>query len=345
MALLEVSHLVKHYEKPRGVLGALSRRQHQYVKAVDDVSFSIEKGEMLALVGESGCGKTTTAETVLRVVEPTSGTVTLNGTDLTALSEVQLRPLRRHMQIVYQDPYGSLDPRFRVSRTIEEPLNIHGIGGSKRARRELVSEALAQVELVPTSLFLDRFPHELSGGQRQRVAIATALVVNPELLIADEPVSMLDVSVRAGIMALLSRLCRERGMGILLITHDLGVAAHFTDRVAVMYLGRIVETGFTRAVLSGPQHPYTKALCDVVPRRQTKRNRIPATLLRGEADATGTASGQPGCRFRPRCRYAIEGCVEEDPELRPVDPLGGHQAACIRSGLFQLAQNAQVGRE
>jgi ABC-type oligopeptide transport system ATPase subunit len=252
MALLEVSHLVKHYEKPRGTFGALGRRPRQYVKAVDDISFSIEPGEMLALVGESGCGKTTTAETVLRVIEPTSGTVTLNGTDLTALSEAELRPLRRHMQIVYQDPYASLDPRFRVSRTIEEPLAIHGIGGSKRARRQLVSDALTQVELVPTNLFLDRFPHELSGGQRQRVAIATALAVNPELLIADEPVSMLDVSVRAGIMALLSRLCRERGMGILLITHDLGVAAHFTDRVAVMYLGRIVETGSTRAVLSGP---------------------------------------------------------------------------------------------
>jgi oligopeptide/dipeptide ABC transporter ATP-binding protein len=345
MALLEVSHLVKHYEKPRGALGVLSRRPRQYVKAVDDISFSIEPGEMLALVGESGCGKTTTAETVLRVIEPTAGTVTLNGTDLTALSEAELRPLRRHMQIVYQDPYGSLDPRFRVSRTIEEPLDIHGIGGSKRARWDLVSEALAQVELVPANLFLDRFPHELSGGQRQRVAIATALVVNPELLIADEPVSMLDVSVRAGIMALLSRLCRERGMGILLITHDLGVAAHFTDRVAVMYLGRIVETGSTRAVLSGPQHPYTKALCDVVPRRQTKRNLAQASLLRGEADATGTAAAGQGCRFRPRCRYAIEGCAEEDPRLRPVEAGDGHEAACIRPGLFELAQNVEVGRE
>jgi oligopeptide/dipeptide ABC transporter ATP-binding protein len=351
MALLEVSHLVKHYEKPRGTFGALGRRPRQYVKAVDDISFSIEPGEMLALVGESGCGKTTTAETVLRVIEPTSGTVTLNGTDLTALSEAELRPLRRHMQIVYQDPYASLDPRFRVSRTIEEPLAIHGIGGSKRARRQLVSDALTQVELVPTNLFLDRFPHELSGGQRQRVAIATALAVNPELLIADEPVSMLDVSVRAGIMALLSRLCRERGMGILLITHDLGVAAHFTDRVAVMYLGRIVETGSTRAVLSGPQHPYTKALCDVVPRRQTKRNLAQASLLRGEADATGTAATAQGCRFRPRCRYAIDACAEEDPRLRPVEAgdghetRDGHEAACIRPGLFELAQNVEVGRE
>jgi peptide/nickel transport system ATP-binding protein len=332
MALLEVSHLVKHYEKPRGTFGALGRRPRQYVKAVDDISFSIEPGEMLALVGESGCGKTTTAETVLRVIEPTSGTVTLNGTDLTALSEAELRPLRRHMQIVYQDPYASLDPRFRVSRTIEEPLAIHGIGGSKRARRQLVSDALTQVELVPTNLFLDRFPHELSGGQRQRVAIATALAVNPELLIADEPVSMLDVSIR-------------------LITHDLGVAAHFTDRVAVMYLGRIVETGSTRAVLSGPQHPYTKALCDVVPRRQTKRNRAQASLLRGEADATGTAATAQGCRFRPRCRYAIDACAEEDPRLRPVEAgdghetRDGHEAACIRPGLFELAQNVEVGRE
>jgi peptide/nickel transport system ATP-binding protein len=341
MALLEVTHLAKHYEKPRGTWGALARQPHRFVKAVDDISFSINAGEMLALVGESGCGKTTTAETVLRVLEPTAGTVKLNGTDITALSHQELRPLRRHMQIVYQDPYASLDPRFRVARTIEEPLNIHGIGASKRERRELVSEALAQVELVPANLFLDRFPHELSGGQRQRVAIATALVVNPELLIADEPVSMLDVSVRAGIMALLSRLCRERGMGILLITHDLGVAAHFTDRVAVMYLGRIVETGSTRAVLSGPQHPYTKALCDVVPRRQTKRNRAPVNLLRGEADASGASAVYEGCRFRPRCRYAVERCAQEDPRLRPVaEQDDGHEVACVRSGLFELVQNS-----
>jgi peptide/nickel transport system ATP-binding protein len=338
MALLEVSHLAKYYEKPRGTLYALARQPRQFVRAVDDISFSIEKGEMLALVGESGCGKTTTAETVLRVIDPTAGTIKLNGMDITNLSNAELRPLRRHVQIVYQDPYASLDPRFRVARTIEEPLNIHGIGNSRRERRELVSEALAQVELVPPNLFLDRFPHELSGGQRQRVAIATALAVNPELLIADEPVSMLDVSVRAGIMALLSRLCRERGMGILLITHDLGVAAHFTDRVAVMYLGRIVETGSTREVLSGPQHPYTKALCDVVPKRQTKRNRVSVDLLRGEADTAAAAADQ-GCRFRPRCRYAVELCTHEDPRLRPVDTGGGHQAACVRSGLFELARS------
>jgi oligopeptide/dipeptide ABC transporter ATP-binding protein len=335
MALLEVSHLAKHYEKSRGTFGALSRRPRSVVRAVDDISFSIEKGEMLALVGESGCGKTTTAETVLRVLEPTAGTIKLNGADITALSQQELRPLRRHIQIVYQDPYESLDPRFRVARTIEEPLNIHGVGKSKRERREMVSEALGQVELNPASMFLDRFPHELSGGQRQRVAIAAALVVNPELLIADEPVSMLDVSVRAGIMGLLSRLCRERGMGILLITHDLGVAAHFTDRVAVMYLGRIVETGSTRAVLNGPQHPYTKALCDVVPRRQTKRKKVPGGLLRGEVDA---AAASQGCRFRPRCPYAIEQCTQEDPRLRPVGETGGHEAACVRSGLFELVQ-------
>jgi oligopeptide/dipeptide ABC transporter ATP-binding protein len=336
MPLLEVSHLAKHYQKSRGMLGALTRKPHEVVRAVDDVSFSIEKGEMLALVGESGCGKTTTAETVLRVLEPTSGSIKLNGTDITNLSDHELRPLRRHVQMVYQDPYESLDPRYRVARTIEEPLIIHGVGASKRERRELAAEALAQVELSPANLFMDRFPHELSGGQRQRVAIAAALAVNPELLIADEPVSMLDVSVRAGIMALLSRLCRERGTGILLITHDLGVAAHFTDRVAVMYLGRIVETGSTREVLSYPQHPYTKALCDVVPRRQTKRKKVPGGLLRGEVDI---AAASQGCRFRPRCPYAIEQCTQEDPRLRPVGETGGHEAACVRSGLFELVRS------
>jgi oligopeptide/dipeptide ABC transporter ATP-binding protein len=340
MALLEVSHLAKHYETPRGTLGTLLRRPRHFVRALDDISFSIEQGEMLALVGESGCGKTTAAETILRLIEPNAGAVKLNGVDITARSQKELRPLRRDMQIVYQDPYASLDPRFRVARTIEEPLIIHGLGASKRERRELVSEVLAQVELTPTNLFLDRFPHELSGGQRQRVAIAAALVMNPQLLIADEPVSMLDVSVRAGIMALLSRICSERRMGILLITHDLGVAAHFTNRVAVMYLGRIVETGPTWDVLNGPQHPYTKALSDVVPSRQTKRDRIPIKPLHGEVDASASPQDH-GCRFRSRCRYAVELCAQEDPKLRPIEQRSGmHEVACVRSGLFELAHGS-----
>jgi peptide/nickel transport system ATP-binding protein len=296
------------------------------VHAVDGVTLTLAEGELVALVGESGCGKTTLAQAVLRLVDPESGAIRYEGRDIAPLGARELRPLRREIQIVYQDPYESLDPRLRVRDAIEEPLLIHRIGGSKEARLDRVREALARVELAPPELFLDRYPHELSGGQRQRVAIAAALVLEPRLLVADEPVSMLDVSVRAGVLKLLDGL-RKSGLTVLMITHDLSTAALFADRIAVMYLGRIVELGPAAEVVRSPQHPYTKALLSVVPAADP-RERKQLQILRGETpDAVRIPSG---CRFHPRCPVAIDDCSSTDPGLRePAGTAPGHQAACI----------------
>ena len=326
--LLEVEDLVVHYPVPRGLVGTIARRPETLVRAVEGISFTVDRGELLALVGESGCGKTTTAQTVLRLIDPAGGRIAFDGRDITTLSNKTLRPLRKRMQIIYQDPYESLDPRLKVRATVEEPLLIHRTGGSKEERAELIHDALARVELTPPELFLDRYPHELSGGQRQRVAIAASIVLGPELLVADEPVSMLDVSVRAGVLSLLDRL-RQGGLGILMITHDLSTAARFADRIAVMYLGRIVEEGPADAVVRDPQHPYTKALLSVVPRRDP-RDRTRPQILTGEApDAVRIP---PGCRFHPRCPVAIADCREIDPVLERHGDAAGHRAACILAG-------------
>jgi peptide/nickel transport system ATP-binding protein len=280
---------------------------------------------MLALVGESGCGKTTTGHGILRLVEVQAGTIRLDGQDITRLGHRALRPLRRRMQIIYQDPYESLDPRFRVRDTVAEPMLIHGVGATRAERDRRVIEALERVGLSPPDLFVDRFPHELSGGQRQRVAIAAALVLGPELLVADEPVSMLDVSVRAGVLSLLDDL-RRGGLAILMITHDISTAAHFADRIAVMYLGRIVEEGPAREVVTDPRHPYTRALMSVVPKGDP-RHRSTAEILRGETP--NPISVPPGCRFHPRCPVAQDACRTEDPSLRPVGGASGeHLVAC-----------------
>ena len=322
--LLEVENLVVRYPVPRGMVGALTRAPKRVVHAVEGISFAVGRGEMLALVGESGCGKTSTAQTVMRLVDPVGGAIRLRGQDITSLRHRQLRPLRRTMQMIYQDPYESLNPRFRVRQAVEEPLIVHGLGGSKTRRRDLVAGAMERAGLAPAELFLDRFPHELSGGQRQRVAIAAALVLEPELLVADEPVSMLDVSVRAGILALLDEL-RHSGLGILMITHDLSTAARFADRIAVMYLGRIVEEGPSREVVERPQHPYTRALISVVPRRDP-RDRSRPQILKGETP--NPVSVPSGCRFHPRCPQVFDRCPREDPvELLPAGA-DSHGAAC-----------------
>ena len=325
--LLEVEDLVVRYRVPRGLSGALLRRPHRHVHAVSGVSLTVRRGEMVALVGESGCGKTSTAQAILRLVQAEDGSVRFDGTEVTDLSHDSLRRLRRRMQIIYQDPYESLDPRFRVSTTVEEPLVIHRIG-SRAERQVKVGHALERVGLAPAELFVDRFPHELSGGQRQRVAIAASLVLEPELLVADEPVSMLDVSVRAGILAILDEL-RTRGLAVLMITHDLSTAAHFADRIAVMYLGRIVEEGPARDVVTDPKHPYTKALISVVPQRDP-RTSVKPQILRGETP--NPIAIPQGCRFNPRCPIAIPECRTTDPELRvPAGARAGHLAACIRA--------------
>jgi oligopeptide/dipeptide ABC transporter ATP-binding protein len=326
--LLEVENLVTRFPVARGVVGTIRGRPKLAVEAVAGVSFSVRKGEMLALVGESGSGKTTTAQTILRLLKPESGTIRFRGEEITNASGRGLRSLRRHVQLIFQDPYESLDPRFRVRATIEEPLLVHGEGGGARERQRRVREALVRAGLTPPELFLDRYPHELSGGQRQRVAIAASLVLDPELLVADEPVSMLDVSVRAGILTLLDEL-RSSGLGILMITHDLSTAAHYADRIAVMYLGRIVEEGLARDVITSPKHPYTKALISVVPQRDPRAAAAPQ-ILTGE---TPNPIAVPvGCRFHPRCPIAIPECRDVDPELRiPAGARAGHLAACIRA--------------
>jgi peptide/nickel transport system ATP-binding protein len=324
--LLEVEGLVVRYPVARGIAGTLTRRPRDFVHAVSGVSFSVDRGELVALVGESGCGKTTTAQAVLQLVRPEAGAVRFDGLDVTKLPSRELRRLRRRMQIIYQDPYESLDPRFRVDATVAEPLVVHRLG-TRGERHGRVVQALEQAGLSPAELYLGRYPHELSGGQRQRVAIAASLALGPELLVADEPVSMLDVSVRAGILGTLDEL-RDSGLAVLMITHDLSTAARFADRICVMYLGRIVEEGPAQQVIDDPLHPYTKALLSVVPRRDPRRS-VKPQILRGETP--NPIQVPSGCRFHPRCPVAVAACSTTDPELHARVGGGpdGHRAACI----------------
>jgi len=326
--LLEVDRLVTQYPVRRSLTGRLAREPRLTVHAVDGVSFSLARGEMLALVGESGCGKTSTAQTILRMVNSTSGTIRLNGTEITGLSQQQMRPLRRKVQMIYQDPYESLDPRFRVQDAVEEPMLVHGIGSSRAQRRDLVISALERAGLIPAEQFLSRYPHELSGGQRQRVTIAAALVLDPDLLLADEPVSMLDVSVRAGVLSLLDGLRRDGDMGVLMITHDLSTAAHFADRIAVMYLGRIVEQGPARDVVRNPQHPYTRALLSVVPNRDPRQRSTPQILQGETPNPVDVPPGLPVPSPLPHRRAPVlhRGSVPA-PTQATVAP--GHEAACL----------------
>ena len=309
--LLKVDDLVVHY--PAG--------RKRVVHAVDGVSLTVAPGEFVALVGESGCGKTTTAQAIMRMAKVTAGTITYRGRDITTFSQRQMRPIRHEMQLIFQDPYESLDPRFRVRDTVIEPLQIHGVTDN---REERVRAALERAGLTPAELYIDRYPHELSGGQRQRVSIAASLVLEPTLLLADEPVSMLDVSVRAGILGLLDEL-RKSGLGILMITHDLSTAAHYADRICVMYLGRVVEEGPAHEVIRNPQHPYTKALVSVVPQPDPDRATKPQ-ILQGETP--NPVNVPSGCRFHPRCPVAEVRCQTEDPQLRPAGGTG-QQAACL----------------
>jgi peptide/nickel transport system ATP-binding protein len=322
--LLRVRGLVKHFP----IEGS-----DDVLRAVDGVSFDIRKGETLGLVGESGCGKSTAGRCILRLIEPTKGAITFDGHDVTAMRKSELRELRREMQIVFQDPYASLNPRMKVGDIVGEPLVIHKMG-MKRQRRERVAELLARVGLDPD--YANRYPHEFSGGQRQRIGVARALALNPKLIVADEPVSALDVSVQAQVVNLLQDLQAEFGLTYLFISHGLAVVEHISTRVAVMYLGRIVEIATALDLYAQPLHPYTQALLSAipVPDPKAKRERI---ILKGDVP---TARNPPsGCRFRTRCPIAIDECARIDPELREVSP--GHSVACIRVEGWDTAKPAE----
>jgi len=347
--LLAVEGLCKRFPLPRGFIGTLTNQPAEAVHAIDGISFDLQRGEIMALVGESGCGKTTTALTLMGLLEADEGTIRFNGQDVTHLGKrgeapratiaalerqsfrrepsfqptLTMKGLRRQVQMVFQDPYESLNPRATVYETVAEPLEVHGLAGTREQLLERVRRALEDAGLNPAEDYLWRRPHELSGGQRQRVVIAGALILEPILLIADEPVSMLDVSIRAEILNLLDELRTRRGISVLCITHDLGTAAYFTDRIAVMYLGRIVESGPTRVVLAHPLHPYTQALLSVipVPNPRLRRKRM---ILTGETP--NPVHLPSGCRFHPRCAIAKGRCTEVDPEWREVSP--SHWTAC-----------------
>ena len=319
--ILEVRDLVKHFPVGGGFFGG----KPALVKAVDGVSFSIRRGETLGLVGESGCGKTTTGRCILQLEKPTSGQIIFEGQELTAFSEKELRKVRRRMQVIFQDPYSSLNPRMTVGQIIAEPLAVHAIVPERWARKARVTQLLSHAGLLPA--MADRYPHELSGGQRQRVGVARALAMEPSLIICDEPVSALDVSIQAQIINLLEELQAEFGLTYLFVAHDLSVVRHISDRVAVMYLGKIAEITDRKSLYESPQHPYTKALLSAVPipdpAVEAGRERV---VLGGEVPSP--LNPPSGCVFHPRCPIAVDDCRRIVPELREVRP--DHRAACIR---------------
>ena len=320
--IVEVEQLRKWFR----LGGSVFSRSGKDVKAVDGVSFSIRRGEILGLVGESGSGKTTVGRTLLRLTEPTGGTIRFRGREITHLPKRELRPIRRKMQLVFQDPFASLNPRMTVGRIVAAPLIIHEPRMAQAERAERVAEMLQMVGLLPGHA--GRFPHEFSGGQRQRIGIARALMLQPDFLIADEPVSALDVSIQAQIVNLLLDLRARFSLAMLFISHDLALVGHLCDKVAVMYLGRMVESAPTVELFSNPRHPYTEALFSAAPEPDpdVRRSRI---ILSG--DIPSPVNPPSGCVFRTRCRYALPACAGSVPPLRDVAP--GHQSACIRDDL------------
>ena len=316
-ALLRVTNLQMHFPIRKGIL----RRTVGHVRAVDGVSFEVQAGETFGLVGESGCGKTTTGRSILRLIEPTGGQVIFNGKNVTKLSNREMRRIRSEMQIVFQDPYGSLNPRYTVEQTLEEPMIIHRLYHSAAERKKRIMELLDVVGLSASRM--NRYPHEFSGGQRQRIGIARALAVNPKLIIADEPVSALDVSVQSQVLNLMNDLQKEFHLTYVFIAHDLSVVKHISNRIGVMYLGKIVEITDSDRLYENPLHPYTQALLSAVPipNPEIKRERI---ILQG--DLPSPANPPSGCYFHPRCRSCMDICKTTSPEWKEIEP--GHFAAC-----------------
>ncbi len=320
--ILRVEHLRKYFPVEKSFLEKLLTKSKHFVRAVDDVSFSVRRGEIFTLAGESGCGKTTTGKLVLGLASPSGGQIFFEGMDVAASKGEALRTLRQKMQMIFQDPYASFSPRMRIGDAVGNPLEVHRLaqGSEKRTR---VLEILERVGLSPAEKFADLFPHQMSGGQRQRAAMARSLVLKPEFIVADEPVSMIDVSLRIAIIDLMRDLRRDFGLTYLFITHDLAVAKYISDRVAIMYLGKIVELGDKDAIFSNPVHPYTKALLAAIPVPNPERKRKASELI---GDVPSAVNIPSGCRFHTRCRYAEEACAEKEPSLIEVAP--GHFAAC-----------------
>lgn len=322
--VLKIVNLKKYFPVKRGGLLASFRSAEAWVRAVDGIDFGVKKGEILGLAGESGCGKTTTGRCILRLTEPTEGEVYFEGENILRISKRALKAYRREAQMMFQDPYESLNPRRTVEETVRQPIEIHKLAETESEKKDLIISTLEEVELRPPTEFLERFPHMLSGGQRQRLAVARAIVLRPKIMVADEPVSMLDVSTRSGILGLIEKLREDMGISYIYITHDLATAKYICDRIAIMYLGKIVELGPTKKILMDPMHPYTQALIAAVPVPDPdfKIGEIP---IKGEVPMNAI-NLPPGCSFNPRCPYVSEKCLETVPDL--VEVRDGRLVAC-----------------